>query len=339
MNTAVSEADAPLSSVAEAAELLTPGLPPADASAAPHRTIIGPRGGGRLINFRELWQYRELLYFLAVRDVKVRYKQTLLGAAWAVLQPFMMMIVFTVFLGRIAHVSSAGYPYPLFVYAGLLPWSFFATAVASAGNSVVGSERLITKIYFQRLANHFAAVGAALVDFCIAFAMLLAMMAWYHVAPGPGLLLVPVLVAILAAAALGMGALLAALNVAYRDFRHVIPFLLQLWMFATPTVYMATTAERPPPERSSPAAAASGEAMASADTPPSDSHDQGIPAWVRGLLQLNPLTGLVGAFRAATLGGPVPFARLTLSALGALLFFILGCLYFRRVEDSFADII
>src|SRR5262245_25242721 len=339
MNHAVSEADATPSSVVDSAKLPTAGLPLADGSGPLHRTVIGPHRGWRLINLRELWQYRELLYFLAVRDVKVRYKQTLLGAAWAVLQPFMMMIVFTVFLGRMAHVPSADYPYPLFVYAGLLPWSFFATAVANAGNSVVGSERLITKIYFPRLAIPFAAVGAALVDFCIAFAMLLAMMAWYRVAPGPGLLLVPVLVAVLAAAALGVGALLAALNVAYRDFRYVIPFLLQLWMFATPTVYMATAADRPPPERSLPAAAAAGEAMAPADSRQGDSYDPGIPAWVRGLLQLNPLTGLVGVFRAATLGVPLSFEHLALSALGALVFFLLGCLYFRRVEDSFADII
>src|SRR5262245_29959213 len=146
---------------------------PPPAQTAQHRTVIAPHRGGRLINLHELWRYRELLYFLAVRDIKVRYKQTLLGAAWAVLQPFMMMVVFTVFLGRMAHVPSADYPYPLFVYAGLLPWSFFATAVANAGNSVVGSERLITKIYFPRLAIPFAAVGAALVDFSIAFGMLL----------------------------------------------------------------------------------------------------------------------------------------------------------------------
>jgi len=341
MNHAVSEADASPSSVAEPAGLLTAGLPLADGGGPLHRTVIGPHRGWRLINVGELWQYRELLYFLAVRDVKVRYKQTLLGAAWAVLQPFMMMIVFTVFLGRMARVSSADYPYPLFVYAGLLPWSFFATAVANAGNSVVGSERLITKIYFPRLAIPFAAVGAALVDFCIAFAMLLAMMAWYHVAPGSGLLLVPVLVTILAAAALGVGALLAALNVAYRDFRYVIPFLLQLWMFATPTVYLAATADRPPTEHSSPAAAASLEAgtSAPAGSRESDAPDPGIPAWVGGLLQLNPLTGLVGVFRAAMLGGPMSFERLALSALGALGFFVLGCLYFRRVEDSFADVI
>jgi lipopolysaccharide transport system permease protein len=341
MNHAVSEADAPASSLAETVRLPIAGLPRVDTGGVPHHTVIGPRCGWRLINFRELWHYRELLCFLAARDVRVRYKQTLLGAAWAVLQPFMMMIVFTVFLGRMAGISSTDHPYPLFVYAGLLPWSFFATAVANAGNSVVGSERLITKIYFPRLAIPFAAVGAALVDFCIAFGMLLAMMAWYQVAPGSGLFLVPVLVAFLAAAALGIGALLAALNVAYRDFRYVIPFLLQLWMFATPTVYMATAADGPLQERSSPGIATSAEtaAPAPAGSPQSDSHAPGIPAWVRGLLQLNPLTGLVGIFRAAMLGGAVSFERLALSAFGTFVFFIIGCLYFRRVEDSFADVI
>jgi lipopolysaccharide transport system permease protein len=305
------------------------------------RTVIRPLRGWRLVNLRELWRYRELLYFLALREVKVRYKQTLLGAAWAVLQPAMMMVVFTVFLGRLAHVPSADYPYPLFVYAGLLPWTFFATAVANAGNSVVGSERLITKIYFPRLAIPFAAVGAALIDFLIAFGMLVALMAWYRILPGPAVALVPVLVALFALAALGMGTLLAALNVAYRDFRYVMPFLMQLWMFATPTVYMATAADErdaePPAAVSSASAAPVGRAAESASA--EESHNPGVPSWIKSVLKLNPLTGLVGVFRAAMLGGPVSFERLGLSALGAVTFFIAGCLYFRRVEDSFADII
>jgi lipopolysaccharide transport system permease protein len=304
------------------------------------RTVIQPRQGWRLINLRELWTYRELLYFLAVRDVKVRYKQTLLGGAWAILQPFLMMVVFTVFLGRMAHVSSGDFPYPLFVYAGLLPWSFFASAVANAGNSVVGSERLITKIYFPRLSIPFAAVGAAMIDFCIALVVLVAMMAWYRVPPGPWLVLAPFVLALVACAALGVGTLLAALNVAYRDFRYVIPFLLQLWMFATPTVYMATSADESDDD-------ATVVAATTAEAPRSDSsgakvpgpRDPGVPGYVRGVLKLNPLTGLIGVFRAAMLGGPLSFQRLAFSAAGALAFLIGGCLYFRRVEDSFADVI
>jgi lipopolysaccharide transport system permease protein len=308
---------------------------------ANQRTVIEPRQGWQLVNLRELWRYRELLYFLAVRDVKVRYKQTLLGAAWAVLQPFLMMVVFTVFLGRMAHVSSGEFPYPLFVYAGLLPWSFFASAVANAGNSVVGSERLITKIYFPRLAIPFAAVGAAVIDFCIALVVLAGMMAWYRVAPGRWLLLAPAVLALVACAALGLGTLLAALNVAYRDFRYVIPFLLQLWMFATPTVYMATSADEP--GDGAPVVAATSDEppprAISAGGSASRAHDPGVPALVRRVLKLNPLTGLIGTFRAAMLGGPISPQRFAFSAAGALVFLLAGCLYFRRVEDSFADVI
>src|SRR6266699_479109 len=203
-------------------------------------TIIRPSTGWQLINVRELYRYRDLLFFLTWRDVKVRYKQTLLGAAWAILQPLMMMVVFTIFFGRMAKVSTGNLPYPIFAFAGLLPWTFFATAIANAGNSVVGSERLVTKIYFPRLAVPFAAVGAAIVDFCIAFAMLAMMMAYYLMkgAPihiGSALLMAPVIFALIVLAATGVGTLLAALNVAYRDFRYVIPFLVQLWLFATPT--------------------------------------------------------------------------------------------------------
>ncbi len=271
-------------------------------------TLIRPAQGWQLINFGELWQFRELIYFLTWRDVKVRYKQSLLGAAWAILQPLLMMIVFTIFFGRLAGVSSGGVSYPLFAYAGLLPWTFFATAVASAGNSVVGSERLISKIYFPRLAIPFAAVGAAVVDFVIAFSLLIGMMVYYRIAPGPGLLLVPLIFAAILLAALGIGTLLAALNVAYRDFRYVIPFLVQVWMFATPTVYMQ------------PQAASAGR--------------------VHVLLAvLNPMTSLIDAFRISALGGPIPWGHLALSTAVVVLVFLAGCLYFRRVEDGFADII
>lgn len=287
----------------------------APAHAAPAElptTYIRPASGWQLVNVRELWQYRELLFFLTWRDVKVRYKQTLLGAAWAILQPVMMMVVFTIFFGRMAKVSSGDIPYPLFAFAGLLPWTFFATAIANAGNSVVGSERLITKIYFPRLAVPLATVAAAVVDFAIALGVLLVMMAFYRMkgAPihfGPGLLLAPFIFALIALAATGVGTLLAALNVSYRDFRYVIPFLVQLWLFATPTVYMQPF--------------------------------NGTGPRMQAVILLNPLAGLIGSFRSAMLGSAMPWSHLALAAAVSIAVFVIGCLYFRKVEDGFADVI
>jgi homopolymeric O-antigen transport system permease protein len=337
-------------------DLTAAEAPQPPASALPLiRTVIRPASGWRLVNVRELWQYRELLYFLAWRDVKVRYKQTVLGAAWAILQPLLMMIVFSVFFGRLAQVDSGGWPYPLFAFAGLLPWTFFATAIANAGNSVVGSERLITKIYFPRLAIPFASVGAALVDFAVAFGMLFVLMLYYRVAPTANLLAAPLVVFLFLLAALGVGTLLAALNVAYRDFRYVIPFLVQLWMFATPTVYMQTpgtgsqelgmrsqasgvSSQEPRAEAALPSASPSHtgrDSRAAADS----SSPSAVPAWIKHLLNLNPMTGLIAFFRAAVLGGPLPWRSLAYSAAGVAAAFVFGCLYFRRVEDSFADII
>jgi lipopolysaccharide transport system permease protein len=305
---------------ASAAASTEPQAAPAPADAAPAvagapelpTTFIRPASGWQLVNVRELWQYRELLFFLTWRDVKVRYKQTVLGAAWAILQPVMMMVVFTIFFGRMAKVSSGDIPYPLFAFAGLLPWTFFSTAIANAGNSVVGSERLITKIYFPRLAVPLATVGAAVVDFAIALGVLIVMMAYYRMRGaavhfGAGLLLAPLIFAMIALAATGVGTLLAALNVSYRDFRYVIPFLVQLWLFATPTVYMQ------------PSAAASSQMQA--------------------VLLLNPLAGLIAAFRSAMLGGPIPWGHLGFATLASVAIFVIGCLYFRKVEDSFADVI
>ena len=273
----------------------------------PPITLIRPARAWQLINFRELWQARELIYILAWRDVKLRYKQTLLGAAWAVLQPGLMMLVFTIFFGRLAHVSSGGVDYSVFVYAGLLPWTFFATAITSAGNSVIGSERLITKVYFPRLAVPLASVGAAVVDCLIACGLLLVLMLWHGITPNVRLLLAPLFLSVMLLAAVGVGTLLAALNVAYRDFRYVIPFLTQFWMFATPTVYM-----QPDPDAS------------------------GV---VQMCLALNPMTSLVAAFRAAVLGGPIAWGEVAVAAELSALLFLAGCLYFRRVEDSFADVI
>jgi lipopolysaccharide transport system permease protein len=269
-------------------------------------TFICPPRGWQLIDVRELWRFRELLLFLVWRDVKVRYKQTVLGAAWAVLQPLMLMVVFTAFFGRLGSQSSGDLPYPLFAFAGLLPWTFFASAIANSGNSVVASERLVTKIYFPRLVIPFASVGAALVDFLIAFAMLLVLMAWYGVAPSPGILLAPLIFAVIVLTALAVGTALAALNVAYRDFRYVIPFLVQLWMFATPTVYVQVS---------------EGE------------------GGLHPLLALNPMNTLISAFRNACLGGPIPWVSLGIVTAAVLLALVVSCLYFRKVEESFADVI
>jgi lipopolysaccharide transport system permease protein len=279
-----------------------PAAPPAVA-----QTVIEPARGWQWLNVRELWRHRELLFFLAWRDVKVRYKQTVLGVAWAVLQPALLMVVFTVFFARLAGVSTGDVPYPLFALAGLLPWTLFATGVTNAGNSVIGSERLITKIYFPRLAVPFAAAGAALVDFLVALGLLAVVMAVCGVAPSWNLVAAPVIVAIVVLASVGLGTLLAALNVAYRDVRYVIPFLIQVGMFATPTIYLQPTGQE--------------------------------GAGMQWLLTLNPMNGLVSAFRACLLGGPIPWADVAVAAALSCGLFLAGCLYFRKVEDGFADVI
>lgn len=283
----------------------------ASQATAPPVTEIVPPTGWQLINVRELWQFRDLLYFLTWRDVKIRYKQTVLGAAWAVLQPAMMMVVFTIFFGKLARIATTDIPYPLFAYAGLLPWMFFATAIANGGNSVIGSERLITKIYFPRLAIPFASVGAALVDFAVACGLLAVLMVWYQIVPGWGLLLVPVVVGLTLLLAIGVGTLLAALNVNYRDFRYVIPFLVQIWMFATPSIYLDIF----DPER------------------------LGEGSLLRTLIALNPMTGLVAAFRSCLLNTPMPWDLVGTAAVLSFAVFFAGCFYYRRMEDGFADVI
>ena len=270
-------------------------------------TEILPRRGWRIIDLRELWAHRELLLFLCWRDVKVRYKQTALGAAWAVLQPLMTMIVFSIFFARLAKVPSGGLPYPLFAFAGLLPWTFFANAVSAAGQSVVGNERLITKVYFPRLIIPLSSVGAGIVDFGFACGMLGVLMLYYGVVPTASLLLAPVMVLGLVLASAGVGAMLAALNVAYRDFRYVIPFLIQLWMFATPAVYMQS--------------------------------DGVVPRAWSSLLPLNPAYGLISNFRAAVLGGTIDLYSFATSFAVSAALFAAGSLYFRRVEQGFADVI
>ncbi len=282
---------------------------------APALTRIRPSQGLPRFELAELWRYRELLAFLTWRDIKVRYKQTLIGAAWAVLQPLLMMVVFTMFFGRLAQVPSGGIPYPLFVFAGLLPWTFFATAVANAGNSVVGSEKLITKVYFPRLMIPLSSVAAATVDLLMASGVLLLMILWHGVPLSGGLLLAPLVVLLIAAVATGVGTFLAALNVSYRDFRYVLPFLVQLWLFATPSVYMQV------------------------DWSANEAATNRLPAVAVWLCQLNPLTTLVDAFRACMLDRPIDWVQLGWASAMAAIALLVGSIYFRKVEDHFADVI
>jgi len=270
-------------------------------------TVIEKKPGWRFVDVGELWRFRELLFFLVWRDVKVRYKQTILGAAWAILQPLATMAAFAIFLGRVASSPDATVPYPLFVFAGLLPWTFFSNAVNSASNSVIGNERLVTKIYFPRLLVPLSAVVSATVDFAIAFALFLVLMPCFGFLPSWSLAAAPVMALVIMLLASSLGVLLSALTVAYRDFKYVVPFTLQLWMFATPAVFLQDLDVLGPQTRS--------------------------------LLLLNPVHGLVVNFRAAVLNGPFDLPALAVSTICGLLLFVAGSIYFRRVERSFADII
>jgi len=271
-----------------------------------HLTVIQAKPGWQIVDFAEMWRFRELLGFLIWRDVKVRYKQTVLGAAWAILQPFAQMVVLSIFFGRMVELPTGGVSYPLFVFAGLLPWTFFSNAITSAAGSVVGSQNLITKVYFPRLFVPASAIGVGLVDFCIAFGMLFVLMLYYGKPPGAAIVATPLLMLGLTAAALGIGTLLSALTVAYRDFRYVVPFMVQIWMFATPAVYMDATSVG--------------------------------PRW-QWILPLNPAYGLILNFRNAALGRPLDAYSLGVSLAVTAVLLVVGCLYFRRVERSFADII
>lgn len=267
-------------------------------------TVIEPTQRWGVFDWQELWRARELLYFLTWRDVKIRYKQTFLGVAWAVLQPALLMVVFTLFFGRLHQAQPGDLPIPLFICAGILPWTFFATGLTNAANSVVGAERMISKIYFPRLLLPLSSVGAALVDFAIAVGLLGVLMLWYQVPPAVTIVLVPLVVLIIACTAAGLGILLAALNVNYRDFRYIIPFLIQVGLFLTPNIYLSADLLSPRMEQ-----------------------------W----LLLNPMHALVGGFRAALLGLPISWISLLVALLISLTVFMLGVLYFRRVEGTFAD--
>ena len=268
--------------------------------------VIEPRNSYFDFQLRDIWAYRELLYFLMWRDVKVRYKQTLLGVVWVVLQPLMMMLIFTLFFGRLVGVQSDGIPYALFAYAGLLPWTFFANASTISGNSVVNNSGLVTKVYFPRAIVPAAAVGAVLVDFAISSAVLAMLMLYYGVQPTRGLLMLPALVLLIIMLTLGFGLLTSALNVKYRDIRLALPFFIQVWFFASPIIYPSSI----------------------------------IPAAWRWLLMLNPMSGIVEGFRVALYGHKAfDWIGLTVSAAITVALLLYAAFTFHRLEKGFADIV
>ncbi len=267
---------------------------------------IAPSRGWVALKLRELWAYRELLYFLVWRDIKVRYKQTALGAAWAIIQPFFTMVVFSLFFGSLAKMPSDGIPYPIFAYTALVPWTFFANGLTQASNSLVGNSGLIKKVYFPRLAIPIAGVLSNLVDFALAFVVLLLMMIYFKLWPTAAILWLPLLLLLAFVTALGVGLWFSALNVEFRDVRYVVPFLTQFWMFATPVAYPSSLLHEP---------------------------------W-RTLYGLNPMAGVVEGFRWALLGNiAAPGPLIWASAAAALVILVSGAFYFRRMERTFADVV
>jgi lipopolysaccharide transport system permease protein len=267
--------------------------------------VIEPSRHSLAINLHDIWQFRDLLYILTLRDIKVRYKQTVLGILWVIIQPLFMMIVFTLFFGRLAGIPSDGIPYPLFAYAGLLPWTFFSNAVNSSGNSLVGNSSLITKVYFPRMIIPIAAVGSGLIDFVIAFGLLVLLMLYYGIGFSPNILMLPILALLTALLAIGVGMWTSALNVKYRDIRYALPFLLQLWMFTTPIIYPSSL----------------------------------VPDKWRGLFLINPLTGLIEGYRSAIFGKPFDLMGLGISIFIIFVVLIYSAHTFRQMERSFADIV
>ncbi len=268
--------------------------------------LIKPSKGPVSLRLGELWQYRELLFFFVWRDIKVRYKQTVLGASWAIIQPFFTMIVFSLFFGRLAEVPSDGVPYPIFSYAALVPWAFFANSITQGSNSLVASANMIKKIYFPRLAIPTASVLAGLVDFVLAFIVLLLLMLFYGMKPTINVLWLPLLLGLAIVTSLGVSLWLSAMNVLFRDVRYTVPFLVQVWLFATPIAYPSSL----------------------------------VPAPWRTLYALNPMVGVVEGFRWALLGtDTAPGPLIGVSAVVALLILISGLIYFRRMEKTFADVV
>jgi lipopolysaccharide transport system permease protein len=267
---------------------------------------IEPATSWPRLDLADLWEYRELLYFLTWRDLKVRYKQTALGAAWAIIQPFFTMVVFSVFFGRLAGVPSDGLPYPLFAYAALVPWTFFANGLGHSANSLVASSNLLRKVYFPRLIIPLATVLSECVDFALALAVLVGMMLFYGVVPGVAVVWLPLLLLLALATSLGVGLWLAALNVQFRDVRYVVPFITQFWLFATPIAYPSSLLSEP---------------------------------W-RTVYGVNPMVGVVEGFRWALVGADTePGPIVAVSALAALVVLVGGAFYFRRMEQTFADVV
>jgi lipopolysaccharide transport system permease protein len=270
------------------------------------RTRRAPVKGWAVPKLRELWDYRELLYFLVWRDIKVRYKQTVLGAAWAILQPFLTMVIFSLIFGRLANIPSDGLPYPIFSYAALVPWSFFATALTQASGSLVMSANMVKKIYFPRLTLPVSTVLAGVVDFVLAFVVLMGMMFFYGLTPTINVVWLPLFLLLALVTSLGVSLWLSAMNVQFRDVRYTIPFLTQAWLFLTPIAYPSNLLSEP---------------------------------W-RTLYGLNPMAGVVEGFRWALLGTDTPPGAMTIiSAVAALLILVSGAFYFRRMEQSFADVL
>lgn len=276
-----------------------------NSSAAPF-IRLQPSNGWVSLRIRELWEYRELLYFLVWRDIKVRYKQTVLGASWAIIQPFFTMVVFSLFFGKLAKVPSDGIPYPIFSYTALVPWMFFANGLAQASNSLVGSSNLIQKVYFPRLAIPIATVLSGVVDFALSFIVLIGMMLFYGIVPTANIFWLPLFFVLALVTSLGVGLWLSALNVEYRDVRYVVPFITQIWMFATPIAYSSSLLGNP---------------------------------W-RTVYGLNPMVGVVEGFRWALLGtSTAPKPILIASFLAAVILLVSGAFYFRRMEKTFADVV
>lgn len=274
--------------------------------AAIEEIVIQPLRGLVPLQFRELWRHREILYILIWRDIKVRYKQTVLGATWAIIQPLFTMLIFSIFFGRLAKVPSDGLPYALFSYCALVPWTFFATGLNQASNSLVSSSNLITKVYFPRLVVPTAAVFAGLLDLAIAGGTLLLMMAYYHHGATVHVAWLPALLLLALVTSLGVSFWFSALNVQYRDIRHVLPFVVQLWMFATPIAYPSSL----------------------------------VPARFRAIYALNPMVGVVEGFRWALLGADTaPGLMVIVSSIIAVLVLVSGAYFFRRMETTFADVV
>ncbi len=267
---------------------------------------ISPRRGWLQLDARELWDYRELLYFFVWRDVKIRYKQTAIGAAWAVLQPFLTMIIFSLFFGKLAHIPSEGLPYPVFYYCALLPWTYFATALQNSTNTVVDHQRVITKVYFPRVLLPLSAVLSGLVDFAFGLVVFLGLILYYGIVPTASALLLPGLLLLAVLTALGVGLWLSALNAMYRDVRYIMPFLVQFWMFASPVAYPSAL----------------------------------VPQKWRWLYGLNPMAGVIEGFRWALTGhGQPPGALLFISAGVVLLVILGGLAFFQRMEGTIADVV